>query len=161
MMNRFIVLIFALAAICLQHPIHEYAHAVTAKLLGEKVVQIQWLTYFGGTRVFYENEPNYESAVAKKWAVIAGAGYITTNSLAYIFVCIYYCLSSGWIKAFVCILSIIFLLCDSLYFALGSVFNFGDVVGVRNALKLSHKRSVFLCFTILVINIAIAKMVFY
>lgn len=161
MMNRFTVLIFAFISLCLQHPTHEYAHVIVAKLLGEKVTHIQWLTYHGGTRVFYENEPNFESTVSKKWAMIAGAGYIVTNCLAYIFVCFYLFIPLGLLKAFLCILSIVFLLCDSLYFVLGSMLNFGDIVGIKKALNLPRWFCILLCYIILIFNIILVKMVFY
>ena len=160
-MNRFVVFIFALISLCLQHPLHEYAHVIVAKLLGEKVIRIQWLTYHGGTRVFYENEPSFETIISKKWALIAGAGYIVTNCLAYIFVYLYIILPFGLIKAFVCILSIVFLLCDSLYFVLGSIMNFGDIVGIQKTLKLPRWLCIFLCFMIFTLNITLVKVIFY
>jgi len=44
-----------------------------AELLGEKVKKIQWLTYHGGTRIYFENEPGFNKTVDKKWTVIAAA----------------------------------------------------------------------------------------
>jgi len=41
--------------------------------------------------------------------------------------------------------SFVFLFCDSLYFLGGSIGNFGDVVGVRETIKISRKLSILLC----------------
>lgn len=49
----------------LQHIVHECGHMLTAIILGEKIVKVQWFTYHGGTRVFYENEPDYNKNTAK------------------------------------------------------------------------------------------------
>lgn len=160
-MSIIIILPFLLIALCLQHLIHEYSHALVANLLGEKVSKIQWFTYRVGTRVFYENEPDFEFQVKSKWAGIAGAGYIVTNCLAYILVVIYIILQNSWLKAFLCMLSMIFLFLDSLYFTLGSTFDFGDIIGVRKALNISKSSSVFFSYLVLLINILIIVVVFY
>ena len=160
-MNSILILTFLLIALCLQHIVHEYSHVLVAKLLGEKVIKIHWLTYHGGTRVFYENEPTWEFQVEKKWAGIAGAGYIVTNCLAYIFAVTYMILQNGWLEAFLCILSMVFLFMDSLYFTLGSIFNFGDIMGIRKALNISKSISVFFSFLVLLINVMIIVGVFY
>jgi hypothetical protein len=61
-------------ALCIQHPIHEFSHVIATQLCGEKVTRIQWLSYHGGTRVFYENEPDFMSEnINRKWVFIAGA----------------------------------------------------------------------------------------
>ena len=57
----------------LQHIVHECAHVFAAELLGEKVRKIHWFTYHGGTRVYFENEPDFNRAAGKKWAAIAAA----------------------------------------------------------------------------------------
>jgi len=160
-MRSGVILTFSLIAICFQHIIHEYAHVLVANLLGEKVVKIQWLTYQGGTRVFYENEPDFKFEVKKKWAGIAGAGYIVTNCLGYVFTMIFIMLQNSWFKAFLCIVSMIFLFVDSLYFTLGSIFNFGDVIGISKVLNISKSLSIFFSFLVLFINILIIAVVFY
>lgn len=160
-MNSIVILTFSLIALFLQHSIHEYSHVLVAKLLGEKVIKIQWLTYHGGTRVFYENEPTFEFQVERKWAGIAAAGYIVTNCLAYIFTVTYMILQNGWLKAFLCILSMVFLFMDSLYFTLGSIFDFGDIIGIKKTLNISKSLSVFLSFLVLLINLMIIVGVFY
>ncbi|WP_426348580.1 M50 family metallopeptidase [Alloiococcus sp. CFN-8] len=155
------MLTFLLIALGLQHIIHEFSHVLAAKLLGEKVIKIQWLTYKGGTRVFYENEPDLTDEVEKKWAVIAGAGYIITNSLGYIFAIVFTLFDNSFIKVFLCIVSMVFLVIDSLYFTLGSTFDFGDVIGVRRVLNISKTLAIISSSLILVINIFIIGVVFY
>lgn len=154
-------IVFVLFAVALQHLVHEFAHVCAARLFGVKVTRVQWLTYRGGTRVFYENEPDFTASAPKKWAVIAGAGYIATNGLAYILTGVYACLPQGWVKAFAAVLCVVFLLGDGAYFVLGSIFDFGDIVGVRNTLKLPKQLSVALAVGVLAINAAIGKTVFY
>lgn len=160
-MGGIIIFAFLIIGLYLQHLIHEYSHALVANLLGEKVLKIHWFTYRGGTRVFYENEPDFKLQVKRKWAGIAGAGYITTNCLAYILVGVYMILQGGWLKVFVCVLSMIFLFLDSLYFTLGSIFGFGDIIGVRKAFSLSKSSTIFFSSLVLLINILIIGRVFY
>lgn len=153
--------VFVFIAVAVQHVIHEYSHVLAAKIVGVKVVRIQWLTYSWGSRVFYENEPTYESLTNKKWAFIAGAGYIITNTLAYIFILIYHFLPFGWVKAFVSMLLIVFLLGDSTYFTLGSMLNFGDIIGIIKTMNISKRWAIFFCGLILIFNILIVKVVLY
>ena len=67
----------------------------------------------------------------------------------------------GWLKAFLCILSMVFLFMDSLYFTLGSIFNFGDIIGIKKTLNISKSLSVFISFLVLLINLMIIVGVFY
>lgn len=160
-MGSIITFIFLITGLYLQHLLHEYSHVLVANLLGEKVLKIHWLTYHGGTRVFYENEPDFEFQVKRKWGIIAGAGYIVTNCLAYILVGIYMIIQGSWLKVFVCILSMIFLFLDSLYFTLGSIFDFGDIIGVRKAFNLYKSSTIIFSSLVLLINILIIVVVFY
>ena len=161
--QRVITVIFTLIALCFQHLIHEYSHVLTASLCGKKVTRIQWLTYHGGTRVFFENEPtDYKSAQTdKKWAFIAISGFVATIILGYLFVFLYFVIENSWIKVGLCFFSIIFLAVDSIYFALGSVFSFGDIVGFREICKIPKWLSVVLCVGILFMNCTVIYICFY
>ena len=161
-MQYIIVIGFSFIALCFQHIIHEYSHVIAAAIFKEKVSRIQWLTYHGGTRVFYENEPDLSSQnIQKKWAVISGAGFITTALLSYLFLLLYFLIENAWIKTGLCFFAIMFLMVDSLYFALGSIFNFGDIIGVRKTLGISKRISVVLCVTVFLLHCAIAYLCFY
>ncbi len=153
---------FSLAALIFQHLIHELSHVLAARLCGEKVIRVQWLTYHGGTRVFYENEPDPGSEETnKKWMLIAGSGFITTTILGYLFTVLYFVVANGLLKAILCYFSVIFLVVDSLYFFIGSIGNFGDVTGVRKMARISRRLSILLCIAILAIHLAIIIRCFY
>jgi hypothetical protein len=142
--------------------IHEYAHVIAAALFKVKVTHIQWLTYHGGTRVFYENEPDLSSpCIPKKWAFISGAGFAATALSSYLFLLLYFLISNAWIKTGLCFFSIMFLIIDSLYFLLGSIFNFGDITGVRKTLGIPKWLSVVLCASVFSLHCAIAYLCFY
>jgi len=157
-----ITVLFCLIALCVQHIVHEYSHVLVAAIFKERVTHIQWLTYHGGTRVFYENEPDLSSQfINKKWAVISGAGYITTSLLSYLFVFLYFSVSNDWVKTGLCFFAIIFLIIDSLYFVLGSIFNFGDIIGVRRTIKMSRWLSILLSVIVFLLHCAIVYFCFY
>ena len=145
----------------LQHIVHECGHMLTAIILGEKIVKVQWFTYHGGTRVFYENEPDYDKSTAKKWAVIASGGYIATNISGYFFIFLYNIMPNNFLKLFCYIGAMMFLVTDSLYFTLGSIGNFGDIIGIRDVLNMPKSISVFLSVIVFAINILIIKIAFY
>lgn len=63
---RFIFIFLIIILGLLQHIVHECGHMLAAKIMGEKVVKVQWFTYHGGTRVFYENEPDDYNKNAEK-----------------------------------------------------------------------------------------------
>lgn len=127
------------------------------------MTHIQWLTYFGGTRVFYKNEPiDYNSAqTEKKWALIAIAGFSVTTVMGYLFTFLYFVIANNWVKTGLCFFSIIFLICDSIYFVLGSILNFGDIVGFREVIKIPKWLSVILCVGILLLHCTIIYICFY
>ena len=145
----------------LQHIVHECGHMLTAIILSEKIVKVQWFTYHGGTRVFYENEPDYNKSTDKKWAVIASGGYIATNILGYFLVFLYTILTNNFLKLFCYIGAMMFLVTDSLYFTLGSIGNFGDIIGVRDVLNMPKSISVLVSVIGFAVNVLIIKLVFY
>lgn len=145
----------------LQHIVHECGHMLTAIILGEKIVKVQWFTYHGGTRVFYENEPDYNKSTSKKWAVIASGGYIATNLWGYFFIIFYHMLTNNFLKLFCYIAAMMFLVTDSLYFTVGSIGNFGDVIGIRDVLNMPKSISVLLSVIGFAVNVLIIRAVFY
>lgn len=160
-MSRISIFCLCVLAVCLQHIVHECAHVCVAKLLGEKVKKIQWLTYYGGTRVYLENEPDFDKPVDKKWAAVAAAGYVTTNVIGYCLIFVYYLAKNIFLKRCCCIAAIMFLIIDSLYFVWGSIGNFGDIIGIRKTLHMPKWVSVLLSVLVMAINIFIIKVVFY
>ena len=161
-MAHLISLGLALVALCFQHLLHELSHVATARLFGVRVMRIQWLTYQGGTRVFYENEPDLTSDnISKKWAAIAGAGFLTTTTLGYFFTAAYFLVPNNTLKIGLCFFSIIFLFVDSLYFLIGSIGDFGDVVGIRKIMKLPKKLTILICTVIFLFHLAIILRIFY
>ena len=157
-----IAIIFTFVALCFQHIIHEYSHVLTALICKEKVSHIQWLTYHGGTRVFYENEPDLSSkCINKKWTIISGAGFVSTAVLGYLFSCLYLLVGNAWIKTGLCFFTIIFLVVDSLYFVLGSIFDFGDIIGVRKTINMAKWLSVLLCSALFLLHCTISYFCFY
>lgn len=165
-MNRYLLtLIFVLPALLAQHLIHEYAHVAAAKIFDVKVIRIQWMTYKNGTKVFFESEPDFldnsSESISKKWAWISIAGYLATNVIGYLSALVFLLLKDGWVKGAVCYFSIIFLAIDSLYFFLGSIFNFGDIVGFRKTLSISRPLSIMGASIIFVLNLTLISRLFY
>lgn len=153
---RLLAVLFTLPALLAQHLIHEYSHVVAAKRMGFKVLRIQWLTYHGGTKVFFEGEPDFDhpkEPLDTRWAWVSIAGFLVTNVIGYLSVAVFSVLENGWVKAAVCYWGIVFLSVDSLYFLLGSVFDFGDIVGFRKTLRISKGLSVLTAFLVFLLNL--------
>jgi hypothetical protein len=53
------------------------------------------------------------------------------------------------------------LVVDSLYFLVGSIGDFGDIVGVRETMKIPKKPTTLLCAAIFAFNLAIILRCFY
>lgn len=160
-MYRIVIIIIGLFSVALQHVVHEFSHAVAAHLLGEKVVRIQWLTYQGGTRVFFENEPDFTCNPAKKWGIIAASGYFVTNTIGYILTAVYYFSNSILVKRVTCIPAIMFLTIDCIYFVLGSFGNFGDITGIRKTFHIPRWLTNILTVLMLAFNLWIVISIFY
>lgn len=163
-----LVLSIFVIVILLQNIVHEYSHVIAAKLNGVRVIKIQWFTYSKfllGTRVFFNKEPTFnEGSIEKKWGWISIAGFINTTVLGYISIIIssiYPKHTYNWLILILCLFSIVFLTFDSLYFVLGSIFNFGDVVGFRRVFKIKKSVSIIFSLLILLSNILLIKLVWY
>jgi len=158
------VLIILLLVLLLQHIIHEYAHVLIAKVVGVRTIRIQWFTYSKivlGTKVFFENEPTFnEENLGKKWGWISIAGLMSTLPIGYIFTIIYLIYSKymdNWLMLVVWLFSVVFLICDPLYFFIGSVLSLGDVVGFRKVFNIKKSVSIIVCLLVLLINWLIIK----
>lgn len=153
-----LIILLLILIIILQHIIHEISHVLMAKFKGVSILRIHWFTYSKllGTRVFYENEPNFnEELIDNKWGWIAGAGFLSTTNLGYLSFLIYYLLKGSIHKKILLILflvSVVFILTDSFYFFVGALFNFGDVIGIRNVFNLSKVSLLILTTSIFIIN---------
>lgn len=162
-----IVLIILLGVI-LQHIVHECSHILVAKLNGIGIIKVKWLTYpkfLLGTRVFYDNEPKLnEKNIDRKWGWISMAGLTSTISIGYIITISYLLFSeymSHRIIVIVCLLSLIFLISDPLYFVLGSLFDFGDVIGVRRAFGIKKPTLILFSLILFSFNIILIKFIWY
>lgn len=157
-----IILIFVIISASLQHIIHELSHAVVGKICGLKLIKIQWLTFHGGTKVFFENEPDFSddtAHISKQWAYMSAAGIFATNTLAYLFAIIYFILPVGYFKLFMWVLSIMFLVTDSGYALLGSAGNFGDTYCVRRFYNLSRAKMALISLLLFIFNFLITLLV--
>lgn len=146
----------------IQHIVHELFHLIIGKLNGLKFIRIQWLTYHGGTKVFFEDEPDLSKEsknIPKKWVYMSAAGIVGTTALAYIFSVIYYFIPLGYCKLFMWVLSIFFLVTDSGYALLGSAGNFGDTYLIGKYFKLSRAQMTLLSLPLFIANICVLNFV--
>ncbi len=153
-----VFLVFA-AAILLQHMAHEYGHVAAARLYKVKILKIHWLTYskmMPSSRVYYENEPDMrDDEIDKKWGCISIAGLMTTMATGYLLLGFYIGLgekASPWVILFLWLFSVIFLMSDPIYLLLGSLFNFGDIVGFKRAFHISRMAAVLGSTFLLAVN---------
>ncbi len=132
-----IIALFSCISVLIQHVIHELSHVFIGRTQGLKVEKIQWFTYHGGTKVFFSGEEkilNHESPITKQWIYMNIAGVVSTTLLAYVFMGLYYIVPVNYLKLFLWILSIFFLLTDSSYAMLCAFGNCGDLYMVNEYL---------------------------
>jgi hypothetical protein len=164
---RLISIVLAFIALLFQHIIHELSHVIAAKCVGINVLRIQWLTYHGGTRIFYADEPdlNTDKDIHKKWVLISGAGFVVTNILGYIGAIVLWNLNNTatypLMNVLLTFFVLVFLTVDCTYFLLGSIFNFGDIIGVRTVLKMSRRTSIVVNLIIAILHFFIIKYLIY
>lgn len=143
-MQKFlIIVIFMIVSALLQHISHEMLHVIVGKYNGLKLIKIQWFTYHGGTKVFFEDEPNFtekEVNISKEWMYMSAAGIVGTSILAYMLFILFNLLPLGYLKLFMWVLTIFFLLTDSGYAVVGSLGNFGDTYLVRKYFGISRMK---------------------
>lgn len=166
-MMRLIFCIAFIVFIILQNVVHELGHVIFAKYLEIKVREIQWFTAskLGGSKVCYENEPEIdEDVIEKKWGIAALGGFLATLSVGYILTVIYYIfrnLNSPIYVIIICAGSMVFLISDLVYFILGCIFRFGDIVGVMKVFKIGRLTALFVLVVMLITNISIIKFLWY
>jgi hypothetical protein len=164
---RLISAILALVALVFQHIIHEFSHVIAAKCMGIPVLKIQWLTYHGGTRIFYADEPdlNNDKNIPKKWALISGAGFVVTNIFGYFGAIVLWNINNNAIYRLMNLVLtffvLVFLMVDCIYFLLGSIFNFGDIIGVRAVLKISRRTAIIANIIFITLHFIIIKFLIY
>lgn len=156
-----IYIFYAVISVFLSVAVHECAHIFAAKLLGEKVKKIQWHWPTPPLiRLHFEHEPDLNKTVSKKWAVIAAAGYVTTNVIGYCLFFVYHLAQNIFLRRFFGMAAGIFLLIDRLYFVEGSIRNFGDIVVIRKALHMPKWVSVLLSALVMFLDIFIIEIAF-
>lgn len=162
-MKRMLIIIpMTIVAGLIYHIVHECGHMLAAVISGEKIVKVQWLTYHGGSRVFYENEPqDYNKDTHKKWAVVAAAGYAATILLGYLMILLYFIVPNNYVKLFSYVGAMMSFVSDGGYFILGSLGNFGDIVGIRNILGIPKPIAVAISVLIFAVNMLVARAVFF
>lgn len=133
-----IIILFFIAGCLLQHISHELLHVFVGKKMGLTLNKIQWFTFHGGTKVFFDDEEQIlelDKDIPKEWIYTNLAGIIGTTILAYLFCAVYFWLDIGYLKLFLWELGIIFLLTDSSYALVCSFGNCGDLFFVNKNLK--------------------------
>lgn len=165
---KVIMILIIIIGALLQHIIHEFSHVLIAKFNGIRTIKIEWFTYSKlllGTRVTFENEPELnEKSIEKRWGWVSIAGFVSTTLIGYILIIIYYLSCkhiSNWLILIICFFSMIFLTFDPLYFVLGSMFDFGDVMGLRKAFSIKKSVSILFFIIILSFNILLIKLIWY
>ncbi|MDE5859365.1 MAG: hypothetical protein K2H23_03115, partial [Oscillospiraceae bacterium] len=70
-------------------------------------------------------------------------------------------LTNNFLKLVCYIAAMMFLVTDSLYFTVGSIGNFGDVIGIRDILNMPKSVSVLVSVIGFAVNVLIIRAVFY
>lgn len=122
----------------LQHVSHELFHVFIGKKMGLLINKIHWVTYHGGTKIYFEGEEQIVKSdrdIPKEWIYTNLAGIIGTTIFAYLFCIIYFLIDIGYFKLFMWELTSVFLLTDSSYALVCSFGNCGDFYLVNKNLK--------------------------
>lgn len=150
MMFKIMVIIFLIVSCLLQHISHELLHVFVGKKMGLSLNKIQWFTYHGGTKVFFDGEEQIvelDKEIPKEWIYMNLAGIIGTTILAYLFCVVYFLLDIGYLKLFIWELAMIFLLTDSAYALVCSFGNCGDFYLVN---KKFNRKNLLRCLSVLI-----------
>lgn len=159
-----IIILFLIISVLIQHVTHELLHVLVGRLMGFSLKRIQWFTYYGGTRVFFENEPEISDEatdVPKEWFLTSAAGIVGTTLLGYISVFIFAVIPTNLFRLFMWVLSIMLLLTDSSYALAGSAGNFGDMCCIGKYLKWSRKKKIAVSLVLFIVNCIIVKSVLF
>ena len=149
MHKAIIVILFFFVSCLLQHISHELLHVFVGKKMGLSLNRIQWFTYHGGTKIFFDGEEQIlklDKDIPKEWIYTNLAGIIGTTILAYLFCAGYFLLDIGYLKLFMWELGMVFLLTDSSYALVCSFGNCGDLYLVNKNLK---RKSTLQCLSVL------------
>lgn len=138
--------------------LHEYAHAIAAKMVGEKVIKIHFF-WFKTSYVELENEPASEEEaknMPRHMAFIAIAGFLETNTIGYLLCLLYYYCRYHTDNIYMILLVFmamaVFLFSDSAYFAVGSITGEGDVIGFRAGLHITKWLSAVMFILYFILN---------
>ena len=159
-MKYYIILLsLVLISALLCHITHELLHIVVGKLCGLKLVSVKWFRYHGGTKVTFENEQEItddsNKYIPKAWICETLAGIVGNTLLAYLFIIIYRCNGSGYIKLFFWVMAMMYLICDPGYAVLSAFSNSGDLYLVNKVLGERAYLTKILSVILLMINISI------
>ncbi len=149
MTKAIITILFLIVSCLLQHISHELLHVFVGKRMGLTLNKIQWFTFHGGTKVFFDGEEQIlelDKDIPKEWIYTNLAGVIGTTILAYLFCAVYFLLDIGYLKLFMWELGMVFLLTDSSYALVCSFGNCGDLFSVNKNLK---SKSTLRCLSVL------------
>ena len=150
-MNKTIIMILFLIVSCLlQHISHELLHVFVGKKMGLSINRIQWFSYHGGTKIFFDGEEQMLELgknIPKEWIYTNLAGIVGTTIFSYIFCAVYFLLDIGYLKLFIWELAMIFLLTDSSYALVCSFGNCGDFYLVN---KKFNRKNLLRCLSVLI-----------
>ena len=149
MYKTILIILFLMVSCLLQHISHELLHIFVGKKMGLSINKIQWFTYHGGTKVFFDGEEQIlesDRDIPKEWIYMNLAGIIGTTIFAYLFCIIYFLLNIGYLKLFMWVLTTIFLLTDSSYALVCAFGNCGDFYLVNKKLK---NKNILRCLSVL------------
>ncbi len=133
-MFYFILLFFVLIAGLLAHIFHELMHRVVGQLVGLKYIKTEWFKYHGGTKVLFEDEPDFSQEnvrVSWQYCAMSAAGILSTTFMGYILSGVFFCLPANYLKLFVWIACASLLINDAGYALIGSIGDGGDTYAVR------------------------------
>lgn len=105
------VIIFFMVSCELQHVSHELFHVFIGKKMGLLINKIHWVTYHGGTKIYFEGEEQIVKSdrdIPKEWIYTNLAGIIGTTIFAYLFCIIYFLIDIGYFKLFMWELASVF-----------------------------------------------------
>lgn len=137
-----LVLVFLVMACLWQHVSHELLHLIVGKKMGLLPIKVQWFTYHGGTKVFFEGEEEIlngsldkDKDVPREWIWMNLAGILGTNVMAWALCLLYQFLPLGYLKLFVWEAAMVFLLTDCGYALLCAFFDCGDLYLINRLLE--------------------------
>ena len=150
MYKTILIILFLIVSCLLQHISHELLHIFVGKKIGLSINKIQWFTYHGGTKVFFDGEEQIaelDKDIPSEWIYMNLAGITGTTILAYLFCAVYFLLDIGYLKLFIWELAMIFLLTDSSYALVCSFGNCGDFYLVN---KKFNRKNLLRCLSVLI-----------